>query len=411
MNDGRKECTFLWFIEKYSYCWHEKGELLTSPRFSFDALEGTVWNLVLFPRGCRNEERGNISLFLYRSANDAGPEYFPVKYELSLLAADRSALHSRDSQFTFKRNDFSGYNQLVQMDEIHLQKKAEYLPNDTLSVCCKMWKGERDWQTAEQISARTRIVVEKIWVIHIVENFSTLQPNVKKTRKIQSNVEGDLVILNLYYTDDSCDEEKIIIEIVPSDAKKILHKCKFSLLEKYGIIRDCGGIDYAFDAERLSIHKLPLSFTREAVLKKSEYLTNDMFFLLCECTFSTKITLHTIEEHRHELPLAVIKQKRKHDDNKDLYKAAEKISECCSVSEDIKAIYINQQLTDMELRTKTKSFPAHKVVLCVRSPVFEAMLTSDMKETNTACIPVDDLEDDTVEQLLLFLYSDSLERL
>ncbi|GBM67068.1 Speckle-type POZ protein B [Araneus ventricosus] len=299
------------------------------------------------------------------------------------------------------------------MDEINLRKKAEYLPNDTLSVCCKMWKGEGDRQNAEQISARTRIAIEKISVLHIVESFSTLQPNVKKTKKIQSHLFEELVyIFSLYYTDSSCGEEKIIIEIVPPSAKKILHKCKLSLLGSCGIIRDCGEIDYAFDAERISIHKLPLSLTREEVLnRKSEYLPKDNFCLLCECTFSTEMILNTIEEHRHELPFAAIKQKSNHDDNKDLYKAAEKISECCSVSEDIKAIYIKQQLTDMELRAKTKSFPAHKVVMCVRSPVFEAMLTSEMTEKIKDCIQVNDLENDIVEQLLLFLYSDNLERL
>ncbi|GBM67082.1 Protein roadkill [Araneus ventricosus] len=77
-------------------------------------------------------------------------------------------------------------------------------------------------------------------------------------------------------------------------------------------------------------------------------------------------------------------------------------------SKDMKAIYKTQCFADVELETKTKSFPAHKIVLCSRSSVFKAMMISDMKEKNTECIQVDDLENDTVEQLLLFLYSDSL---
>ncbi|GBO33120.1 Speckle-type POZ protein B [Araneus ventricosus] len=75
----------------------------------------------------------------------------------------------------------------------------------------------------------------------------------------------------------------------------------------------------------------------------------------------------------------------------------------------MKSLYLNQFLTDVEL--KTKSFPANKIVLCGRSPVFKAMLTNDMKETNTDCIQVDDLGDDVVEQLLFFLYSDTVETL
>ncbi|XP_055944475.1 speckle-type POZ protein B-like [Argiope bruennichi] len=39
------------------------------------------------------------------------------------------------------------------------------------------------------------------------------------------------------------------------------------------------------------------------------------------------------------------------------------------------------------------------------------MLTNDMKERNTNSIQVDDLENDTVHQLLLFLYSDNVDNL
>ncbi|GBN63492.1 hypothetical protein AVEN_10824-1 [Araneus ventricosus] len=48
------------------------------------------------------------------------------------------------------------------------------------------------------------------------------------------------------------------------------------------------------------------------------------------------------------------------------------------------------------------------MVLCARSPVFKLMMTNDMKEKNTGCIQIDDLENDIVQQLLLFLYSDHL---
>ncbi|GBM67078.1 Speckle-type POZ protein [Araneus ventricosus] len=407
MDNERKECTFLWFIEKYSYCWHENRKPLRSPRFSFDALEGTDWYLVLHPRGYRNEDRGNISLFLWRSTNDAGPEYFSVEYELSVLVADGSGPHSREFESKFKKNDMRGFYQFVQRDDIHLRRKSEYLPNDTLSVCCKMWKGESNVENAEQISARTRILIEKISFLHVVENFSTLQPNVKKTIKIRSNsVEGGFLTISLYYTDGSC-EEKIIIEIVSSDDKKILHKCEISLLEGSGNIIKCEGNDYAHGSERINIQKLLLSLTRRVILdRKSEYLPDDKLSLLCECTFSLGLISHEIEETRHEMPLAVMKQKRNHAH--DAYKNAEKFPWYPIGSEDMKTIYKIHCFADVELKTKTKSFPAHKIILCSRSPVFKTMMISDMKEKNTDCIEVDDLENDTVEQLLLCLYSDSL---
>ncbi|GBM67075.1 hypothetical protein AVEN_74816-1 [Araneus ventricosus] len=107
MNNGRNECIFLWFIENYSYCCHENGEPLLSPDFTFEGLEGTAWYLAVFPRGYRAEDKGNISLILYRKANDVGPEVFTIEFELSLLAVDGPALYCRDSICKFERVGFT----------------------------------------------------------------------------------------------------------------------------------------------------------------------------------------------------------------------------------------------------------------------------------------------------------------
>ncbi|CAL1284123.1 unnamed protein product [Larinioides sclopetarius] len=145
--------------------------------------------------------------------------------------------------------------------------------------------------------------------------------------------------------------------------------------------------------------------------KKDEYLPNDELSLIRECAFSTGIEFEKIIETQVEQPVATLKQNCKNTSNKDSYNAAEKLLACTTASEDMKAIYVNQCLTDVELKTETKKFLAHKIVLCARSSVFRAMLTNDMKEKNTDCIQVDDLENHIVQQLLLFLHSDNLENL
>ncbi|CAL1284159.1 unnamed protein product [Larinioides sclopetarius] len=79
--------------------------------------------------------------------------------------------------------------------------------------------------------------------------------------------------------------------------------------------------------------------------------------------------------------------------------------------DDLKRNYSSKFLADVEVQTKENSYPAHKIVLCARSPVFKVMMSNDMKEKNSDSILVDDMEDDTVQQLLLFIYSDNLEDL
>ncbi|GBN68670.1 TD and POZ domain-containing protein 4, partial [Araneus ventricosus] len=179
---------------------------------------------------------------------------------------------------------------------------------------------------------------------------------------------------------------------------------KISLFRSGEVIA-CGKIENRFDVLRKDIRKLPLSVTRQAILdKKSEYLQDGKLSLLCECVFSTGLEFEKIEETEHNICAAAIKLRK-------VYKTAEKMSANPSMSEDMKALYVNQSLTDVKLITKTKLFPAHKIVLCARSPVFKAMLTNEMKERNTDCIQVDDLGDDVVQQLLLFFYSDTIENL
>ncbi|GBM88661.1 Speckle-type POZ protein [Araneus ventricosus] len=204
----------------------------------------------------------------------------------------------------------------------------------------------------------------------------------------------------------------IMIEIVLSDTNQILCKCELSLLDQSGNVIEYGDTDNRYDAARKSIHTLPLSLTREAVLnRKNEYLPDDKLSLICECTFSSGIEFQTTEETLNEIPLALIKQKNNYIPRNIIYKATEKLPTYPNGLDDIKNLYMNQCLTDVEVRKETKSFPAHKTVLCARSPVFKAMMTNDMKEKDSDCIRVDDLEDDIMQQLLLFLYSDSIENL
>ncbi|GFY68314.1 TD and POZ domain-containing protein 3 [Trichonephila inaurata madagascariensis] len=59
----------------------------------------------------------------------------------------------------------------------------------------------------------------------------------------------------------------------------------------------------------------------------------------------------------------------------------------------------------MKLKTKTRTFPAHKFILGARSPVFKAMFTNDMKERNSECVNIEDLDDDTVQRMLQYMYT------
>ncbi|XP_023738374.1 BTB/POZ and MATH domain-containing protein 2 [Lactuca sativa] len=64
--------------------------------------------------------------------------------------------------------------------------------------------------------------------------------------------------------------------------------------------------------------------------------------------------------------------------------------------------------TDVCFQVKDETFSAHKLVLAARSPVFRAQLFGPMKDQNTRCIIVEDIEPPVFKALLHFMYWDSL---
>ncbi|CAL1294873.1 unnamed protein product [Larinioides sclopetarius] len=408
MHNGRQEVTYIWNIENYSYCIHEKGKALLSPVFRPGGRKGTPCRLDLYPRGSPGAEEGFISLFLVREG-DNGPEYVSVKFELSVLAEDGSALSSKKYDLSFGRFHSRGSVDFLKMDKsIYLKN----FPRDVLTVRCKMRTGEGEVHRVAPICVRTCIGVETISFRHEVDKFSTLKPNQKHTIRIPSPLKREcFVTSSLYLTVDSCRDGEMMVEITTSDTDYFLCKRRISLLTFWNIIL-CREDDNRFDVERKDIQKLPLSFTKlEIINKKSEYLEGDKLILFCECSFSTNHVWQKIGETPVKMPIEAEKQRNNQEPSTDISKINFNTSTHSRVSEDIKALFVKQCFTDVKLKTKTKSFPAHKLVLCVTSPVFNRMLSIDMKEKNTGRIEVDDLGDDVVQQLLLFLYSDTVQDL
>ncbi|XP_038723495.1 BTB/POZ and MATH domain-containing protein 2-like isoform X1 [Tripterygium wilfordii] len=63
---------------------------------------------------------------------------------------------------------------------------------------------------------------------------------------------------------------------------------------------------------------------------------------------------------------------------------------------------------DVIFEVNGENFPAHKLVLAARSPVFKAQLFGPMKDINTECIDIEDMEAPVFKALLHFIYWDAL---
>lgn len=73
----------------------------------------------------------------------------------------------------------------------------------------------------------------------------------------------------------------------------------------------------------------------------------------------------------------------------------------------VKKLLISYEWSDCCFSVSGKDFKAHKLILCISSPVFEAMFYGPLSTSD--CVVVPDIEPDIFQQLLNFIYTDKVE--
>ncbi|KAF8777740.1 Kelch-like protein 21 like protein [Argiope bruennichi] len=74
--------------------------------------------------------------------------------------------------------------------------------------------------------------------------------------------------------------------------------------------------------------------------------------------------------------------------------------------ESLEDVYRSMSYVDIIVNTPTKNFPAHKAILCARAPGFKSTI-----KTDSSNIVFHYLNEDNIEQLLNFFYTDQVELL
>ncbi|CAL1284118.1 unnamed protein product [Larinioides sclopetarius] len=406
-DENRREFTFIWRVENYSYCWHKIGDFLVSPVFVADLIHKTAWALCLYPRG--DEDELFVGCYLQREVNDEGPSSLSMSYEIACLAADGSVLRlfeGNKSERMFESGIGYGTSQFISRSEELTKKRKSYLPQDTLTLSCKMWIVDENISDATQCFARTRIQVETVSFVHTIEYFSGIKADSKQTISVNSSSEArSPVSVSIIATNGSCCEEKIVLEFIPVDRELIdVCTCRLQLLNAAGQKIKCGQTDSRFDLERKDILYVPLTFTNKKLLeKKEQFLPNDSLTLICEYSFSIGVEFEKIEKTIYGSQW--ISTSSAQDFGLE-------ILDYPNVSDDYRYLLSDPVLSDITLKTKTKTFPAHKTVLIARSPVFRDLFTKDTNvKDNKDSIDIEDLEEKTLHRLLLFMYADVLDDL
>ncbi|GBO15394.1 Protein maternal effect lethal 26 [Araneus ventricosus] len=401
-----KGFVFEWKIKNFSYCWHKKGDFLESPSFVVDSLEGTKWKLSLFPRG--HTDGNYIGLYLKRDPNCNGPNAgMSIEVELSILSWNTfTSDHTMKNSATLTKGANFGYPAFEKRKDIFMLNKHVFLPEDTLAIRCKMCKSDGKSLTDEKCSATTHITVGRRSFLWPIEKFSTLEPDKENTICVRSASDDRLIMsLNLSLTGGQNFDEIFQVQMT-TPIPNIFCTTIFSLLNTSGDKEECGRCEFWFDRVCKTRH-MTLLLTKERLMaKRSQYLPNDVLTLQCECAYSTG---NAFEEGEKVGPGCVnveipqLTYSLHSGDNSSLSVEA--------LEEDLQWLYTDGFLSDVKLKTNSKIFPAHKIILSTRSPVFKAMFTSNMKEKSSKIVDIEDMDDDTVHRMLFYIYTADVEDL
>ncbi|GBM17324.1 TD and POZ domain-containing protein 5 [Araneus ventricosus] len=403
-NGEREGCCYIiqWRIENFSYCWHKKGEQLLSPSVVIDSLAETEWSLSLYPKGYNN---GNcISYFLCREKDSKGPDVMEINYELSFLGEDGSVLKTRGARSRPFRRDSWGYVAFQKREIIFDTERDAYLPKDTLTVQCKIWNSGEKIVENQQFIMRTIVRVDWRSFIWPIKRFSSLQSDEKIPLVVKTTSKDISMTLELFYRGGQFSDEILNMAIHSFDPNVKLFTFQTMLLDFKRNSVDCGKQEFWFnDLNKGVIFALPLS--KKFLLKnKTNYLPNDVLNLNCKYAFSTGIAFEGIEKIFFGVSIGEIV-----DNACQTVTDNSQYESSCFLKDDLKFLYSEGILSDMQLRTADETFPVHTVILSARSAVFRRMFSTDMQENAEKYVYIPDLDNDTVRRMLMFVYTDAFQ--
>ncbi|GIX69143.1 speckle-type POZ protein [Caerostris extrusa] len=229
-NSERKGFTITWIIENFKYSTYRYGEILESPTFVVDTMEETKWRLFLclvFDDAVEDD----LLLDLRRMLDSKGPPSIKIDIEYALLTEDGWVFTQRnvtEKEFMkYSKISFHSFN----LNEIYADEPEKILPNDKLTVRCKMWKCCGEINNDGYCTARTHIGVEKQSSIWSIRNFSTLQKGNELTYRINSTL-NDKSIVTLKFSVTG-EDERLQVRFISSDSEDESSSLsiKFSVLD------------------------------------------------------------------------------------------------------------------------------------------------------------------------------------
>ncbi|CAL1294602.1 unnamed protein product [Larinioides sclopetarius] len=211
--------------------------------------------------------------------------------------------------------------------------------------------------------------------------------------------------VSLSVTKDSDSEEIIRFMLSLQDRAIKFSTLRLSLVNASGNRIDCNQEEFWFDDGSES-KELKFIFTKDKLMAmKKSYLPDDILSLYWEWAFSEGVISEKIEDVQYACANFQCNFDTQNVSNEKMMHIP------YAFNYNLKSLYDENFLCDVQIKTNNRTFNAHKVILSASSSVFKAMFSNDMKEKDSSTVNIEDLSDDTISGMLHFIYTARMENL
>ncbi|KAF8771047.1 Speckle-type POZ protein like [Argiope bruennichi] len=400
-----------WNIENFHVC----DYCIKSPTFTVLNLEKTEWIMGI--------DR-TYFLSLKRIDTNSEIEILEVDVVVSVVLPNEvnNILLEKESKLKFKKDDIK-YLFLFQ-DKITFEE-------ENLKIYCHLRKSEEINASLVHCSILTRLQSEQrksVWKIQDFRNLRTQDPKIfilESTGKQipQIMLTGELSkkskLFHISLSIPGVDSINIFGQISVLAINGRLH---FSTLNIFRF------------ASSDTVLKFSQAIPQAQILQQSEtYLMDGDLSIMCDFFISNGEVYHEVRKsyflpNNHKFIVdSKISNSSKDDENvPDVSNVSTEVTEqhvqgmtndyalqqpTESQDDDIHYEYLDKKHCDVILTTENEAFPVHKCILCLQSPVFRKMFETDMKEAANKRVDINDLDRNTLNRFLLYLYTNNLHNL
>ncbi|GFS55372.1 TD and POZ domain-containing protein 3 [Trichonephila inaurata madagascariensis] len=387
--------TIFWNIENYSYR-SESIRFMECPVIKGISRKGISWNLELYQDGDTDERHISYHLrgSLVRESKDVHFEF-----DCAILLKDGSFLRiNKNERICLDKEKTGGYEFFVLRKNITktcLKNITKTCLNvflfEDMRFRCRLWKTDEKLVKPVTFFARTVVGVEELNFFWDIARFSSLGSGNRVAYVVRSESGKDMVALNI-----GVKKEQITIYAEALN-QNFFFKFQSFVIDTNRSEIECGKKELWLN---INVEKVicTLPFTKKCVTdNKIVYLKNGVLSLYCECSWTNGCDIHRIEK----IDFGPCTSNR----------VVQQMDKLVDLKVDLQCLYDEGVFSDVKLRTATQVFHAHKTILSARSPVFRAMFNTDMKEKIQECVDIQDLEDDTVRRMLMYVYTNEMEDL